>query len=254
MTSARLNFTQRVKIPTTAVVIRADASQTPPTMSATFNLDGLGLEEHQGASIIVEASVQSRLMRFPAGRIGSPFPVNNALLTDFVDCSGMVFRLKVIEESEQRILAVADRISPELTGQDGGSESLLPVRSSPDLGEVAWKLDISDDTPALVINSNLGDKETVVSSPGFAAFVFPEVIRQIALWVIDYRPDVDDTEDICGAWLKLLDDLGADANELPGEDASFHERIEWSDLAVRGFSSSHRLASALAGHLSGEES
>lgn len=250
MTVARINFGGRLKVPASAVAVQVATATSPPTVSASYNLEGLDLTEHADATVALEASVQSRIMRFPAGTVGAPMPISNQELSEFADCQGLVFRLKIVDQNTHRLVASADRINPEIAESDGSSESLLPVRSSHDLGQIPWKLDLSDDRPALVVNADLGDKDSVVSSQNFQSLVFPYVIQQIAMWVIELQPDVDDSDE-AAAWLDFLDGAGSDSEDLPSEDATMEERLEWADRAVQGFSQSHALVNALVAEENG---
>ena len=113
-----------------------------PTFTAEIQLPA-ELKLSPSAKIYVEPYVKSSSMRFDFGTVGQMSPPTNCVLSDIDAGATILFRVKVVDETEEvgRILASANGIRPEQDADGDDRRPLLPVRSV-DLGEEIWRLEI----------------------------------------------------------------------------------------------------------------
>jgi hypothetical protein len=198
-------------------------------------LDLNGLRVPQEAEVIVEAYRQTARHRVDCGTVGNLRLPSSIPLEEFSSPEGLLFRVKVVGvgDAEGKLLAAGDRIPPTTDEEKGGMVPILPFRPSPDLGQQLWQLDIDGEEPVLVINSGVGDWKEFALHPFFQALVFPELVRRIALWVLENEEDAEEGVGAAANWRSLLADLGKDpVQDRPAEE----EREEWARDASEAFS------------------
>jgi hypothetical protein len=120
--------------------------------------------------------------------------------------------------------------------------SLLPV-DFVDLGERAWRLDLSD-SPVLELNNRIESiAEAARSSGSFLGLVYPEVLRRVLQRIVVEDQETDpnaDEDDWRTQWLRFA--CAAPGIEPPPADASADaatDREEWVEAAVRAFCQAH---------------
>ncbi len=177
----RLNFTGRKKIPKENLVIQLyfNVSGVQEFHAFLDSLKELSLPSE--ARVFVEAFHRSSYMRFSFGTVGKIIPTTNRSLTEFDQGILPLFRVKVVDQSNEigRVLAVADKIVPKKTEDEPTSKiCLLPVEYR-DLESLIWELDL-DDQPVLYLNQRIENiREISRSDKSFMGLVYPEVVRKI---------------------------------------------------------------------------
>jgi hypothetical protein len=238
----KLNFTDRVKVPRSAVSIalRRDATGVL-VFDPLLALTDIALPAD--AKVFVEAFYRTSYMRFDCGTIGHPTIPEMRRLTD-IDSDNLVrFRVKVVGGSlsdEHRVLAA----SPDITiaAADAGASgriSLLPVNFR-DLGEQIWRVEIETDQAVLELNSRIASIEQLArSDKKFFALVYPAAVREILthiLLVEQYEAD-EEADEWWSLWLRWAATLLPDP--LP---ADLDDRPAWIAAVVGAFCNRYELA------------
>jgi hypothetical protein len=231
----RINYTGRRHIERDQVKLRLRRAENHFLLDVVqLNLDDLGLP--RDATIVIEAYRQTGYMRFDAGTVGVPKLPSGLSLSEFQSPEGVLFRVKIADQAVGKLLATADRLRALIEYEaPAPTESMLPIRPER-LGHELWHIDLSEDEPTLVVNSEVGDWKTFSLRPVFQAFVLPEVVRQIGLWVISNKTQLDDDGDSAlSLWAAYMRSLGYDPAQAPGEDSG-----EWVNDMVQDFCRQHR--------------
>jgi hypothetical protein len=203
------------------------------------------------ARVYVEAYIGASSMRFDFGTAAAVTPPRDCSLTDIDEGAPVLFRVRVVDETQHvgRLLASANGIRPE--GEDDGKhrKSLLPLRSC-DLGEEVWRLTFDSDAgPELAVNSRVpGIMERLKSDTILMGLIYPEVVRQIARRIWDEDFGVSEDAEWLADWKLWLE-------EQLGRAVSADEVIEVDELAddmAKNFATKHKFASSMA-ELMGEE-
>lgn len=247
--SRRLNFTGRKKLTRASIKIRMHETKLgqPASFSADVNIPGDFRLSPQGR-VYVEAYVGASAMRFDFGTVAAVTQPVECLLSEIDAGTPVLFRVKVVDESEHigRLLAAAHGIRPE--GDDDGADrkALLPLRGC-DLGEEVWHLEFDKDAgPTLAINNRVpGLVERFPSDATLMAAIYPEVVRQMAMRVWSGNSGFDEGADWLSDWTKwLIEQLGREvsADELDDSDSV---EVLANDVA-RNFAAKHKYASAMA--------
>lgn len=238
----RFNYTGRQKIARDKVSISLERNaESVLTFDADIDLSELGLPP--SACVYLEAYRHMYYRRYSFGRVGSLVPPGDRSIPEIDDSHSIRFRLKVAESDgdSQRLLAVADRISPsEIEKEKTKGVSILPV-SCEDLGNKLWNLKLEGqgaDGPILEVNRRVSlIMEIARSDPHFQALVFPEVVRQVLTFIVcspDYDED-DDNEDSWSLWLKFASGFPG-CKEKPKAASDSTTKEEWVERVVQAFS------------------
>ena len=233
-----LNFTDRQRITRDRVRLRILQSGSVLTLDVErLDLDGLKLPHD--AQVIVEAYRQTARHRIMCGTVGDLRLPTSVILPEFNVPEGLLFRVKVVGVGgvDGKLLASGDRIPASSEDDDGNQMPILPFRPSQDLNNQLWRLDI-EDAPIVLINSEVGDWKGFAMEPRFQALVFPEIARQIALWVLLNKDDAEDKDSETSAWRRFLTDLGYDPVAGPADDAE--EQRSWANDVAAAFARKHR--------------
>lgn len=235
MTIRRFNYTGLKKIDRKHARIILENN---PDGTAMFRAE-LILADYKfpdNAHVFVEAYRQTTWMRFAWGTISSLVRPVDTILTDFDSPVGVKFRVRVTANGEHHgmMLGEADRICPVGEFEDDDERSpLLPVRTSEDLGDEVYKVDM-DQSPTLLINRKVGDWRALAVSPVFQVLTAPAILRSVLvhLLVITEAYDPDDQESPHARWLRFAQSLPGVSEFQPGVS----EPHSWIDDAVRAFS------------------
>ena len=184
-------------------------------------------------------------------------------LPEFDSPEGITFRVKVVGvsgDSDGKLLAAADGLKATMDGEPDDRQSLLPVRPA-DIGQLLWRLDF-DDTgfPSLLINKFVPSGwSEFARQPYFRALVFPEVIRQVAAWVVENLSDAMDNPDSPAVpWVKYFKvELGQDLSTMTipsGDEGGQQWALEWADEVAERFSRKHRFLESVGSTLGDAES
>lgn len=245
----RINYTGRKRIKRDRVRLRLTTNGSVKLHADELNLDGIALPSDAG--IVIEAQRQTRFMRLSCGTVSTPDLPAGAALTEFDVAEGLHFRVKVVGVTgadEGKILAAADGLIATSEGDTAGRTALLPFRPAP-LGQRLWKLEATEgDWPALLINESVADWHQFARTPSFQALVLPEVLRQIAIWVVEQLDDAQEEDTPAGAWRQFLSGFGQDPVEVAPDDED--ERAgwarDWAEEIADKFSRRHKFRDVLA--------
>jgi len=252
----RLNFTGRKRLNRSDISIRLREVDGSYWFDADLQLDAYDLPSD--ALLFVEAYRQYSRMRFSYGTVGSRRPPADRALTEFTSADGVLFDVKVVQDTAPHglLIAKADRIQPTPSDREAEErESLLPVRPDPGLEEEVFRVYFSDDRPVLLVNEEVGNWREFTRQPAFMSLVSPELLRAILrriLHVEDYR-DTDDSEDWRSQWLKFATAL-AGAGPLPEQSADHLEDEDWIEHTVAAFCRQHAMMHNFGKYWTEEES
>ena len=194
------------------------------------------------ALVFVEAYQQTTLMRFDFGTVGRVKPTSDCRLNQFDSIEGILFRVKVTSPAlpQGRLLAEGDQIRfrrPE--ERPDNRLPLLPVKPQ-DLGNEIAKLDFSEEQPLLLVNSSAGDWQDIARSHAFAAFVYPQALREILcrILIIEGHDDTEDPDDWKSKWLHFASSLpGVSSPPDADTETDNNSKWDWIDDAVTAFAS-----------------
>jgi hypothetical protein len=245
--SRRFNYTGRKKLMRTDVRIYVQEAKNGQPQSFTADVRILPeLKLDPQARVYVEAYIGVSSMRFDFGTVAAVIPPEDCSLTDIDEGAPVLFRVRVVDETQHvgRLLAAANGIRPE--GEDDGKhrKSLLPLRSC-DLGEEIWWLDFSDldAGPQLAVNSRIPDiAERLQSDATLMGLIYPEVVRQIARRIWTEDAGVPEDAEWLADWKTWLE-------EQLGRAMSSDDVTEIDDVAdemAKNFAIKHKFASVVA--------
>jgi hypothetical protein len=206
------------------------------------------------ASVCLEIARRTQVQRFGLGTVARPSRLVDVPLAGFDDPDGVLGRIKVTSGAPTpgRLLAVADKLRPVSSpSNEPGGRPLLRFRSDDGLGQLPWMLDLSDGDPVVVLNNKLGDWHAAASSEPFVALVYPEVLRQIAVWIGTSVAGGDDVEGPLADWVGFARQIGHDPMTL-GQDADDDAIRAWANLVASRFAAEHQLADRAMAALIGE--
>jgi hypothetical protein len=234
----KLNFTERTKIPRTAVriALRRD-SDGGLVFDPMLDLGSLDLPSD--ARVYIEAHYRTSYMRFDCGTAGDVTIPRDRRLAEIDSSSVVRFRVKVVDQAGagRRILAAADDITVSLESHEGGARvALLPVNFR-DLGDVPWRVELEGSGPVLELNNRIDGIERMArNDPRFFALVYPAAVRTILTEIlfVERFEAGDDPDEWWNLWLLWARDL---AGLPPGED---EDRRAWVDDVVSAFCARHR--------------
>jgi hypothetical protein len=222
--SFRINSTGRKRILRECIKIRLiDVPPgQPPAFAASISLPA-DLALPSDARVYLEPYVGSSSMRFEFGSVGVPITPERCVMSEVDAGASILFRLKVVDESEVvgRILAAADGLRPEGDADGQDRKPLLPLRSM-DLGEEIWRLDLDKDAgPTLCINNRVPNlAERLQSDALLQGVIYPQVARQVLRYVQSEKASVDDADaDWMNDWSDWFDEeLGRSLEEEEIDD------------------------------------
>jgi hypothetical protein len=243
--SRRFNYTGRKKLLRTNVRINVQEAKggEPQSFTADVKIPA-DLKLDPQARVYVEAYIGASSMRFDFGAVSALAPPEDCSLTDIDEGAPVLFRVRVVDETQHvgRLLASANGIRPEGENDGKHRKSLLPLRSC-DLGEEVWRLTFDPDAgPELAVNSRVPSiMERLKSDAMLMGLIYPEVVRQIArrIWDEDSLPEDSEWLNDWKVWLE--DQLGraVSADEVIDVD-------ELADDMAKNFASKHKFATAMA--------
>ncbi len=228
------NYTGRKKITHDAILLAIYTDKNGVnTFKAEFDLSGYGFPSE--SKVVVEAYYQANWMRFNFGTIEQQVPPEKTDLYEFVDAEDVRFRVKITDNDEDKILGLADKIKPIVNDEvESGVENIFPIKSG-DLNGAIWKLDYTAESPTLILEKTIGDKNTIFLDEEFLTLVVPAAFREILIRIIllekDY--DLDDNDDWRSKWLIFCKSFGVD--EIPNDEIDIEDKYDWIDDVVSRF-------------------
>ena len=209
-----------------------------PQIDASFDLDDLGLDP--SSRIVVEAYAKDLAEQFAWGTVARPSPERSPSLSELPPAR-VSFRVKVVDPTSHRLLALARRLRPIGENDDNaGRHELFRVRAAP-LGQELWRVVLDDDgAPTLEVNK---DKSDVLREPHFCAAILPAAMRTALLHLRDDDQDQDDDPNSWSQrWLRFAAALAG--GERPGADDPDEVR-KWIDRACSRFAEHFGFMSAI---------
>jgi len=246
MPAKSLNFTNRAKIDRQKIDLRL--AQSGNTIKVLGHVDLSDITLPKQFSVVVEIYRQTYRERVHATTVVPTRAEVNGEFEAFAAIETLLCVVKVLSEEPDvgKILAWAEGIRPSLEGAASGSESLLPTESA-DLGQLIWRLDVSEDLPILQINSAIESWREFAREPRFQWLVMPEVLRGIGWWL---SPRLDDAESgsdpTAREWLDFIRSLGVEPTDFEGSET---ER-PWIDQAVSEFTAKNGFVDKLLDEMS----
>ena len=241
----RINSTGRRRIERRHVAIRLRRApgQERQRIEATFDVDDLELAP--SAQIVLEARFKDFAQRFAWGTLARPGPEGDPEITEVPSDQRIFFRVKVVEPTSHRLLALARKLYPVgEDGEDGGRSELFRVRTRP-LGQELWRVVLDDESaPILELNADVTDVLARFREPGFRAAILPAAMRTVLLALRDDDEDQDDDPDSWAQrWFRF-------ATALAGEERPAAEEPDdlrrWIDQACSGFAERFDLVTQMA--------
>lgn len=245
--SRRFNFTGRDKILREDVRIVIENHDKKLMCNVQLRLDGYNLRAD--ALVVIEAE-RGRVLRIRHdwGRAGKAFASGGSAsqfdISSMGDPEDVRYRVLVVEPDSCRLLAIAEGLEAHST-QDGESpqRSLLPIVMR-DLHGGVWELENMEETPTLVLDSALGTKQEIRSSPILLSLL-PGVLRAILVYLAhgqqgegsDDEVDVTDSN-TTGLWLVQGEKWAGYPWPMTGEHSDIDK---WAQDAVTGFCKENKL-------------
>ena len=253
----RFNYTgrRRIRREDVRILVRYDDGNQP-VFSASLSLDRYKLPGD--ARVFLEAHRLTSFKRFSWGTVKQLTPDQDRSLAEFGAADGVLFRVKVVEPSEEangrpaRVLVLADQLRPQRFDEaPQQSFSLLEIIPS-EIGEV-WKVDFPEDggEPVLLVNQNLVKRHhELVRSDEFVSLVLPQVLRTVLTEIlvnrgVDPSEAGDDWHSLWPQFARTLPGVGDAPCPIDGEDGKLEnsdELEEWIKTAVEAFARKCRIS------------
>jgi len=239
--SRHINHTGRKKIKHSEIEIElVEQKEEAPGFIATFQLNRGDLPP--SADLFVEAYHRNTSQRFNFGTVGAPLPPEDTTL-DQIDLSGpTLFRVKVVDNSENigRLVASAEQLKPKDDDEEEQRASLMIFKSMPEMGNLTWKLSFTEaHKPVLCINNKIPEaKNQLLNNPIFQSLILPAAFREVLLYI--FWDQDGETEE--GTWQQQWMDF---ANRIAPDECPHETEPDllhsWIDEVVRAFSEAHHL-------------
>lgn len=231
----RFNYTTRIKIFQKDVTITLFDKDGKLSFNADLaNLSSYDLPE--GSSVFVEAYRQTEWKRFGFGKIGAIKASDDRDISFFGSRSGILFRVKVTDETTGKLIAEADRIPFIMPDQQENPRlPLLPVCPK-NLGDQIYRIDYSGNQTILEINLDAISPHQIAHDPGFIALAYPSIVREILtkILIIEEHFDVSEEDSWMTNWLRFANSYPS-VGEMPSEKDSHEECYEWIESVVSAF-------------------
>lgn len=241
MPAKSLNFTNRAKIDLDKIDLRLVRQEDRIRLTGEVDLSGLSLP--RDFRVVVETYRQTYREVLEATTTQSTRAVFSGDFEAFGAIESLLCVVKVLGlgAEQGKILAWAEKIRPTVEGAASGAESLLPMDTA-DLGQLIWRLDVSEDLPTLVINSAIDGWREFAREPRFQWLIMPEVLRGVGRWLSPRLDDAEDGSDTTAkAWLDFIRDLGVEPDDYEGSETD----EQWIDEAVMKFAERNGFTDAL---------
>ena len=203
------------------------------------------------ARLIVEAYRHNEAQRKDLGRIADFTDRTTAVFDRFADAAHVLFRIKIVDPSSRRLLALGARIRPVGSNDAGGDrERLLPVQFATEqdrLGGQIWSLRFEIEHPTLVLDKDRVGGFGYVDDPKFRLLALPQVLRGVLVhaFVVHAGRRLRWKD----SWRRFVVDRLGVREGPPDDDISGSSALEsylddvsdWIDEVVSAFAEQNRL-------------
>lgn len=228
-----LNFTSRIAIEMSRVqVIAAENESSGSIKVQKLDLSGYAIAD--GSPVVLEAITRrDGKIRVELGSTPEP-DLSKELRVSPVFFNSARVRINVLDSTGTgRIVASIEDVDV-LIPEASGVRSLLPTLEVESLVHRVWRLRVDSDGFCLEINKNFPLIGEVVRSPEFLGMVMPDVIRQIAVSILN--DDCPVPEVTKKKWDQLFSSVYSDPQDLRS-----NEPDSWADEVSEALSGRHSL-------------
>ncbi len=240
----KLNFTERTRIPRSAVRLEL-RREADGVLAFDVQLDLKSVKVPGDARVYVEAQYRTSYMRFDCGSIAAPLVPENRRL-EAIDSDRIVrFRVKVVDHTDgaRRIVAASNDITVACEAGDSASRlSLLPVNFD-DLGDQVWRIHFESTEPVLELNNRIENIEQLARhDSGFFALVYPAAVREVLthFLLVERWNENDEGGDTPELWIRWA--RGMIGDPVPADE---DDRSGWIEDVIVAFCGLHRVADKL---------
>jgi len=197
-----------------------------------LDLTGYGIPD--GCPVILEATTRrDGKTRIELGLTPEP-ELTRMLKVDPLFFNSARIRLNILDAAGTgKIVASIEDVDVDIP-ETSGRRSLLPTLEVDDLIHRVWRLKIDNEGFCLEINKSFPSINEVVRSDEFKALVMPDVVRQIAISIID--DDCPIPEALKSKWDRMFNSVYRDPNEFRINDPD-----TWADEVAENLSGRYRL-------------
>lgn len=242
----RFNFTGRKRILETQAKIHVIKEAKPlkicleQTFANNYSSDDI---------VIIEAIRRTKKERVPLGSVSQIAPQNAISFKSFQDGNEVFFRISVVDPLTNKLKGLAKRLRDADKNQNPSNvRSILPVALSQEedeMGDCFWTLKYSEANPLLLLSSKKFSSFEPLKSAEFKALVWPEILRQILVYIYIIR--WDDFPEWEEDWKKYVEENigmpGAPVPQSTFNDEYIGKVIDWIDQAVKMFAQHENLSS-----------
>lgn len=231
---SRINLSGRKRI--TRSRVSAVGTGLPDSPRVVVGCDLSGMDLDPDAAVFIEFYRRSTLVRRAAGTVGNPRDVVEDF-GEFGNPNGVLLRVRAVDVAPDptrrgRLLASAERLPIEWDDPTGVAQSLLAFRRADEVWDRLWRLELND-SPTVAINGEIDGWQAFARSEPFVTLVYPEVVRQVAVWVVDQPDDSELARD----WAVFLEQLVGSPRPEPGDEVD--DIDAWADQAAEAFARTH---------------
>lgn len=240
----KLNFTERTKIPRSAVQITL-RRENDGVLAFDPVLDLSSVSAPPAARVYIEAHYRTSYMRFDFGTLGDLTMPADRRLSDIDSGSVVRFRVKVVDNAAKmhRIVAAADDITVSATSPDGNARIPLLEVNFRDLGDLPWRIELEANGPVLELNNRVEGIERMARHDAtFFGLVYPAAVREILtnILIIEQYETGEESDDWWSLWMRWAREL-TDA-PLP---IDLEDRRAWIEEVAAAFCGRHRVIEKL---------
>ncbi|CAN2190376.1 hypothetical protein MCERE85_00512 [Candidatus Nanopelagicaceae bacterium] len=222
---ASINQTGRTRIPVDALSIELIS---PFILKFNWFFENINFDSALEAVLELTSLGNLERVTIPASSLITPGNLEISL-EKFADPKSVVGRMKIVTRSPEGLRLITSESktlrleNDKLEGEHG--KSLLDVYWDPNL-RTPWQLVFEDSEPLLKV-SNFHDNATkIYSHTVFQTSILPEVLRQIAFWLLTEDPDESQNIKVV-YWWTLIEELG-----LSQEDRAYFSGISEKNLEI----------------------
>ena len=240
----KLNFTERTKIPRSAIRITL-RRESDGVLAFDPVLDLSSVSAPAASRVYIEAHYRTSYMRFDFGTLGDLTPPADRRLSEIDSGSVVRFRVKVVDNAANthRIVAAADDITVSASASEGGARVPLLEVNFRDLGDLPWRVELEANGPVLELNNRVeGIERMARHDAAFFALVYPAAVREILtnILVIEQYEIAEEADEWWSLWMRWAREM-TDA-PLPQQ---LEDRRAWIDDVAAAFCGRHRVLEKL---------